>query len=549
LPGGNWPSTYFNFETGHLLIVYVDDMKLAGPAGAPMAKIWEKLGTRLNLEEPRGDQDPNIHTFLGCIHTRTERKVNGKTVQCMEYDVKASMRKCLAKYDEAVYQATGSYPKMRHAKTPFLVNEETKTSKLRAPEHPTEAFVECPGCLHSWSVADNEEHCTFSAGTRRPISKILAPITKEALANKADDSGESAAESTCSGGSMLSGPRAHSGPESEDSSWEDKEDVSGNNWWSGLAANCIVPSDSRSPRGGVTTPRKLYCTSAQPRKLPKTKSPTKSDAPSDSGPSDAERSFNPGVADRDDKEGDKGQLGEMAAMMLMTILYSARQSRFDLFKAINFLAKRITRWDPKCDRRLHQLMCFIWSSREDQMIGWIGDDPKDLTGHLFCDADFAGCPYTLRSTSGCHADLQGPNSRFPWGAGANQQTAMAQSTPEAELSSLNKGMQEKGEPALDIWQVLLGRYHDPGWKFRMNLHEDNTPCIHIAGTGVNKTMKTLERNFGCKIGWIHERIRDGYYNLIHTRTKDMTADIYTKGFTDAVLWTRLRRLCNIYTPE
>ena len=29
----------------------------------------------------------------------------------------------------------------------------------------------------------------------------------------------------------------------------------------------------------------------------------------------------------------------------------------------------------------------------------------------------------------------------------------------------------------------------------------------------------------------------------------MTADIFTKPFTDPVTWTRLRRLVNVYTPD
>ena len=48
-----------------------------------------------------------------------------------------------------------------------------------------------------------------------------------------------------------------------------------------------------------------------------------------------------------------------SAMTLMSVLYAARVARFDLFKPIQFLAKRITKWDQKCDARLHQLMCYI----------------------------------------------------------------------------------------------------------------------------------------------------------------------------------------------
>ena len=62
-------------------------------------------------------------------------------------------------------------------------------------------------------------------------------------------------------------------------------------------------------------------------------------------------------------------------------------------------------------------------------------------------------------------------------------------------------------------------------------------------------MKTLERNHGVVLGWMHERVKAGDYNLIHTRSEDMSADLYTKAFTQRPLWTRLRKLVNIYTPE
>ena len=37
--------------------------------------------------------------------------------------------------------------------------------------------------------------------------------------------------------------------------------------------------------------------------------------------------------------------------------------------------------------------------------------------------------------------------------------------------------------------------------------------------------------------------------MIHTRSHDMSADIYTKGFVDAKLFHRLKRLTNIFTRE
>ena len=92
------------------------------------------------------------------------------------------------------------------------------------------------------------------------------------------------------------------------------------------------------------------------------------------------------------------------------------------------------------------------------MMGYVGDDPGEITLHLACDSDFAGCPYTLRSTSGIHGDVQGPNTRFPWTAGSNQQTSTAQSSTEAELVSLANGITQNGDPALKIWKLILSKY-------------------------------------------------------------------------------------------
>jgi len=86
------------------------------------------------------------------------------------------------------------------------------------------------------------------------------------------------------------------------------------------------------------------------------------------------------------------------------------------------------------------------------------------------------------------------------------------------------------------------------WKIVIFLHEDNTVCIHAAKTGRNPTMKTLERNFGVSVAWLNERLKSGEYIIVHCGSKNMSADIYTKGFTDKCLWERLNQLTNVFTP-
>ena len=95
------------------------------------------------------------------------------------------------------------------------------------------------------------------------------------------------------------------------------------------------------------------------------------------------------------------------------ILYAARIARFDLLRTVNRLARRITKWTEEDDAAQFRLISFIQHSKEDKMIGWVGDDMSSLRLALYVDADFAGCVESLRSTSGAHLNLQGPHTRFP----------------------------------------------------------------------------------------------------------------------------------------
>ena len=69
-------------------------------------------------------------------------------------------------------------------------------------------------------------------------------------------------------------------------------------------------------------------------------------------------------------------------------------------------------------------------------------------------------------------------------------------------------------------------------------------------------MKTLERNFGCKVSWMNEVVmgpkqngQGSGYVLVHTGSKHMAADIYTEGFTDKGAFGNLKKLINVFKPK
>ena len=146
-------------------------------------------------------------------------------------------------------------------------------------------------------------------------------------------------------------------------------------------------------------------------------------------------------------------LQPIASKVLMKILFAARMARWDLLRATQWLASRVTKWSRDCDVALHRLVSYINSSLDICMQGFIGDKIGDCKLWLFCDADWAG-EYDSKSTSGCALYLVGPNSDYPLNAFSKKQTSITMSSTESEVVSANHGVRAQGLPSLSLWQFL-----------------------------------------------------------------------------------------------
>ena len=54
---------------------------------------------------------------------------------------------------------------------------------------------------------------------------------------------------------------------------------------------------------------------------------------------------------QDDEDVPEGTLARNACSILMIILYTARMARFDLLRAVQSLAAKVTKWTTYCDQR------------------------------------------------------------------------------------------------------------------------------------------------------------------------------------------------------
>ena len=96
----------------------------------------------------------------------------------------------------------------------------------------------------------------------------------------------------------------------------------------------------------------------------------------------------------------------------MKVLYGARAARWDLLKAVQLLATRVTKWSGGGDKALHRLMCYINSTKLYCLTGFVGDAPSALKLRPYADADFAGDRPEYKSTSGICVAIVGPNTLF-----------------------------------------------------------------------------------------------------------------------------------------
>ena len=236
-------------------------------------------------------------------------------------------------------------------------------------------------------------------------------------------------------------------------------------------------------------------------------------------------------------------LNHEAASVLMKILYAARMARFDLLKATNALACKLTKWDKKCDLQLRRLVAYIWSSLGKRLVGYVSKGDKQSGLHLYTDADLGGCPDTQRSTTGVFLCVRGDHTMFPLVAISKRQSCASVSTPEAELVAGSHGLVRELIPALDMCDKMLPAGYDAIF------HEDNQAMIRVIETGRNPTMRYLHRTHRISIATLHEiitgQVADTKIDCEYTKSAEMAADVFTKGFTDKVKWDHAARSVGI----
>ena len=181
------------------------------------------------------------------------------------------------------------------------------------------------------------------------------------------------------------------------------------------------------------------------------------------------------------------------------------------------------------------------------MYAKVGDHPNDIYLSCFSDADFAGCPYTLRSTSGVFMKITGPSTHFPISGLSQKQTAVSHSTTEAEIIAAALAIRKEGVPNLLTLEFILGRSQSDS--LMLEFLEDNQTSMRVLSTGKNPTLRYMGRTHNTDMAWVFERFQHRQIKLRYCKTHEQAADIFTKHFVLEDKWKLACHLIGHMTYE
>ena len=209
----------------------------------------------------------------------------------------------------------------------------------------------------------------------------------------------------------------------------------------------------------------------------------------------------PFFANGDIEEDDsRGELASQAASVLMKMMWLARLARPDLLRVTTWLATKIQKWCCGCDIALHRAICYIDSTKEHLLTGFVGDSKEDVFVEFFVDADLCGSTEDCYSTSGAWIQLSGEHTSFPLCWVSKKQTAVSRSTTESETAALANSLFEDAIPLAELFSTLLER------NVLLRIREDNEACAKVCAAGYSKKLRHLKRVHRINLASVKEQL-------------------------------------------
>ena len=248
----------------------------------------------------------------------------------------------------------------------------------------------------------------------------------------------------------------------------------------------------------------------------------------------------PFFANGDIEEDDsRGELADKASSILMKMMWLARLARPDLLRVTTWLATKIQKWCAGCDVALFRAICYIDSTKNHMLTGYVGDGMDEVFLEYFVDADLCGSTEDCYSTSGAWIQLSGKDTSFPLCWVSKKQTAVSRSTTESETVALANILFDEAIPLAELFSTLLKR------NVLLRIREDNEACAKVCAAGYSKKLRHLKRVHRINLASVKEQLDREDTELMLVGTKYQRADIFTKALSGP-LWQPALNMLGIH---
>ena len=122
---------------------------------------------------------------------------------------------------------------------------------------------------------------------------------------------------------------------------------------------------------------------------------------------------------------------------------------------------------------------------------------------------------------------------------SKKQTAQSHGTVEAEIVAAYDAVRCEGIPALDLWEVILGRLPS------LTLMEDNQSTFQLIKSGKFPKSRHVKRMHGVSVSWPHDTWDKKIFNLVDCHTSVQSVDIFTKHFINGLQWSEVQLLIGV----
>ena len=226
---------------------------------------------------------------------------------------------------------------------------------------------------------------------------------------------------------------------------------------------------------------------------------------------------------------DQGAFASECASIVMSLMYLARMCRLDLLFAVNRMSQFLSKWTKLADAMLLRCIGYL-AKYPDLTLEYTLPSGEEFLKAIFCndfaDADYAGCAFSARSTTGAiHGmSFEGfPQFRcavVDWFC--KRQSSVAHSTTDAEVTAADKTVRDLTLPAQLLWEHFLGR------PVASRLNEDNQSTIRVIQNGYSATLRYLPKTQRVSLSGLQEHFNKTGNELRYIASAEQLADLLTK---------------------